>query len=232
MVTKSERLEIRVGGDILKQVDEWRGNQPDKPSRSEAARRLMISGLQPLRAGKIKLTDGETLITALLCDMHRARTDPSRAELDPLFIERAISDGHHWAIEFKYQGLFPRRSDNPKEVSEVFDFLDMWSFIEEAHETLPQSAKDRIEAEARYFGDCRFPGFDGNNEGHYLSIARFLTGPLERYERFEKRNLNSHAPTVEAYRRMYRLFEPMRATLIPPRKLNTAQIIQLLQAAE
>ena len=157
---------------------------------------------------------------------------PKRAELDAEVIERAISEGHHWAIEFRYQGLFPRRSDSPREVSEVIDFLDMWSFIEEAHEAMPESAKKRIEDEAHPFSHCRFIGFDGNKEGHHLSIARFLTGPLERFERFKGRTLNSHMPTVDAYRRMYRLFEQMRVNLLPPNKLGITQIPQLLLAAE
>lgn len=43
--TKTERFELRLSSDLLARVDEWRRNQPDLPSRSEAFRRLVEAGL-------------------------------------------------------------------------------------------------------------------------------------------------------------------------------------------
>ena len=41
----SERFEMRVPSDWLAKVDEWRRQQDDLPSRAEAIRRLVESGL-------------------------------------------------------------------------------------------------------------------------------------------------------------------------------------------
>jgi hypothetical protein len=65
------------------------------------------------------------------------------------------------------------------------------------------SAKKLIETEV---GPCakdpKFFGFDGNNEGEYMSIASFLVEKLRRFESFKGRSFNSHVPVVERYRRM------------------------------
>lgn len=45
MVVKSERFELRLNADVLDQVDRWRSQQGDVPSRSEAVRRLLDKGL-------------------------------------------------------------------------------------------------------------------------------------------------------------------------------------------
>jgi len=40
----------------------------------------------------------------------------------------------------------------------------------------------RIRIEAELFGEhVVFTGFDGNNEGEYMSIARFLINELDRF---------------------------------------------------
>lgn len=41
MVTKTERIELRVSGEFLEKVDEWRRRQPDIPSRGSAVRQLV-----------------------------------------------------------------------------------------------------------------------------------------------------------------------------------------------
>lgn len=45
MIAKSERFELRLDPDTLERIDEWRGAQPDVPSRSAAMRRLVEAGL-------------------------------------------------------------------------------------------------------------------------------------------------------------------------------------------
>ena len=41
----TERLQMRVPPDFLRRVDNWRRQQPDIPSRSEAIRRLVTEAL-------------------------------------------------------------------------------------------------------------------------------------------------------------------------------------------
>lgn len=50
---KTERFELRLTSDLLARVDEWRRNQPDLPTRSEAFRRLVEAGLGSKTTGKL-----------------------------------------------------------------------------------------------------------------------------------------------------------------------------------
>ena len=42
---KDRSFQMRVTDDWLKQIDEWRRDQPDLPGRAEAVRRLIAIGL-------------------------------------------------------------------------------------------------------------------------------------------------------------------------------------------
>ena len=77
----------------------------------------------------------------------------------------------------------------------------------------------------------KFQGFDGNYETEHMGVARFLINDMNRFERFKKRELNSHVPSVQRYGRMFRVFEPIRATLIGT-KLAVSQLIVILKAQE
>lgn len=126
--------------------------------------------------------------------------------------------------------MFHDHADDPRDVRFVVDVLDMWSFFEEGHQALSAKDKARVEKEADPFGkQVRFAGFDGNGESTLLGIARFLTDKMDRFTRFKGRDLNSHAPTVATYRRMLRIFAPMRASLAG-RKINADEIIAILKA--
>jgi hypothetical protein len=54
MATKTERLELRVDGEFLAKVDEWRRNQPDLPPRAAAIRRLVERALESDQAEQKK----------------------------------------------------------------------------------------------------------------------------------------------------------------------------------
>lgn len=42
---KTERLEMRVSKEFLRDIDKWRAKQPDKPARAEAIRQLCYLAL-------------------------------------------------------------------------------------------------------------------------------------------------------------------------------------------
>lgn len=71
---------------------------------------------------------------------------------------------------------------------------------------------------------------DGNNENEYLNVSRFLIEHLDRFSDFKGRDLNSHMPSIDAYRRMYTVFEPIRGPL-GSGNLAADQIIEILKAA-
>lgn len=106
----------------------------------------------------------------------------------------------------------------------------MWNFIESGYGKLSKKDKERVETEAEPFGkSITFRGFDGNNESEHMGIARFLIDDLERFSTLKGRDLNSHMPSTETYRRMLGVFEPMRRNLMGG-ELSASQIIDVLKA--
>jgi uncharacterized protein YfbU (UPF0304 family) len=126
--------------------------------------------------------------------------------------------------------IFDSSEPAPPEVNEVVNFLDMWSFIEEAYGALGPAEKADLEHKAAPFGESpRFTGFDGNNECEYMGIAGFLIRQLDRFVEFKDRDLNSHLPSVAGYRRMYETFEPIRRTLFD-RRMSVDELAKVLNA--
>ena len=217
---------MRIDEEMFARVDEWRSAQDDLPTRAEAMRRLIELGLARASRDSVKLSDGEKMIAVMLRDIYK-QLKLTNGEIDPDFISDVIFGGHDWALKWEMQGLFHDHHDDPRALRLVVDVLDMWSFIEEAYEKLPKKDRGRIEKEAGTH--VRFVGFDGNNEGEHMSIARFLVEKMERFSRFKGRDLNAHMRTLEAYRRMVSAFEPIRRTLVG-HGLSASQVISILQA--
>ena len=177
----------------------------------------------------MKLTNPEKLILVMLSDIHEKLG--IKNSVDTKLLTSAIYSNNTWALSWELQGIVGDSPDpTPPEVSEVVDILDMWSFIEEAYATFNASEKTKIEAEADPFGKhVQFSGFDGNNETEHMSIALFLVEDMGRFSRFKGRDLNSHHPSIEIYRRMFAVFEPIRKTLVG-HGLTAGQVIELLNA--
>lgn len=229
MQAKTERFEMRLEPGALDRVDAWRSQQPDLPSRAEAMRRLMESGLGASERQPLWFSDGEKLIMLMLSDVYKHLD--IKGAIDPGLIEVALHGGHYWGLRWKYTGIFHDHEDNESTVSEVCDVLDMWWFLERSHEKLSKKEKDRVEKEAAPLGkDVTFRGFDGNYEGEHLGIAHFLIRTLGRFSDFQGRDLNSHMPSIDGYRRMLTLFGPMRSSLGGGNVLGPDRIIELLNA--
>ena len=225
----TERFEMRLGQTVLEELDQWRVRQDDLPSRSEAVRRLVEAGLgESGEKRNLKLGDGEKLILIMLCQLFKQLK--LKSEIDPAFVEEVIRGGHYWAFDWEYPGIFHGHEDARAVVSEVVNILDMWSFLERGFGELSKKDKDRIAAEAEPFGKhVVFAGFDGNNEGEHMSIARFLINELDRFSEFKGRDLNAHMHTLDAHRRMLSVFGPIRSNLTG-RDLNATEIIEILKA--
>ncbi len=222
----TERFEMRLDQETLQSVDAWRSRQEDLPSRAEAIRRLIDIALVPPKGRDTKITDGEKLILSLLGDVHKHLK--VKSDLEPDFIMETIYGGHYWGLSWKYSGIFHDHVDNRRNVSEVVNVLEMWSFIEQGYAKLSPKDKARVEKEAEPFGkNPKFRGFDGNNESEHMGIARFMIDKLDRFSIFEGRDLNSHMPSLGTYRRMLGVFEPMRSTMMG-RELGAGEIISIL----
>jgi uncharacterized protein YfbU (UPF0304 family) len=231
--TMTERFEMRLSASVLQDVDNWRAKQVDLPSRAEAIRRLIEAGLIAT-SGKseesVSLSDGDKLILLTLRDLFKELKLKSGGEMDLDFIAEAIFGGHSWGLKWEYSGIFHGHEDAKAVVSEVVDVLDMWRFMESGHERLSKKDNARVVAEAQPFGkDVKFLGFDGNDESEYLGVARFMIEKLGRFTCFKDRDLNAHMPTLDIYRRMLAVFEPIRSTLVG-KELNADQLISILKS--
>ena len=219
------QFEIPLDPRTLEQVDAWRADQPGQPSQSEAVRRLVEAGLAATGKDEVRFSDGEKLIMMMLRDLYKDLN--VTGDIDSEFIAEALWGGHYWGLKWQLPGLLHNHADKLRVVYEVLEILEMWYFIESGYATLSEADKTRVEQE---FGkNVRFRGFDGNNESEQLGIANFLVNRMERFHIFKGRDFNSHIRSVETYRRMLSVFEPMRKNL-GPSDLPAGQIINLLNA--
>ena len=196
MPPKTERFEVRFELSMLERIDNWASRQPDRPTRSDALRRLVKRGLET------KIDNGDRLVIMMLRDIQKA-LKLKHTEIDPDFVAEAIWGGHYWALDWQYPGLFHEHFDRREAVHEVVNTLDMWSLIENSYENFSADDKKRVEARVGTSGrNPRFPGFDGNYETEYMSIAQFLVEKMDRFQSFKGRDFNSHHPEVDHSRRM------------------------------
>jgi len=71
--------------------------------------------------------------------------------------------------------------------------------------------------------------FDGNNEAEHFGIAKFLIHDMEdRFEHFNKHELNSHYPVIDRYRRMLAAYNAIRERQQEYSPLTAGQIIDVL----
>jgi len=225
---KNERFEMRLDATMIDRIDQWSIENGDI-SRAEAARKLILHGLDRTIRHGVNFTDGEKMIVAMLADLDKPK---DRREIDPSEIMKAIQGGHYWALKWDLPGLYHDHVDDPGALSLVLDTLDMWSFIEEAVETFSPNQLKQIEDEVGLTeSSLLFPGFDGNHEGTHLRIAGQLVKNMDRFPRFKGRRLNTHCPMIETYARMNRLFQPIRTRLgdRKPIRLSFDEVVSLLQ---
>ena len=158
------------------------------------------------------LSDGEKLIIALLCDIHKGLKLKGDVDVD--------------AIRSTILGV--PAADCAREVDAI---LEMWSSIERGYKHLSAVEKEQVEAEAGPLGrGVRFSGFDDDAETSYRDAARSLIEEAGRFDRFQGRNLSAHMPCLDGYRRMLVLFAPMRTDNAAQARLNVRQIIDLANA--
>jgi len=155
----------------------------------------------------MKMSQEQKLLALLLCDIHKSLgiKDGLNADL----ISGAISGGHDWALDWELEEQsIPSETISDCIASFVTSVLDMFSALEDSFERLSTEEKTRLSDETRPSCDnVSFRGFDGNYEGKYRSVCRFLIKKMNRFSEFEERaSLNSHRPTVDSYQRMLDVF--------------------------
>ncbi len=176
----------------------------------------------------MNLSEGERLILVMLCDIYKAldlkgAVDPDA--LKPLILS-AGSNGAAHAVN----GALGNHHSRTAVATEVSEILDMWSAIERGYKHLSVEERRMVEAEAGPLGrGVRFSGFDVKSEIEHRGAAHHLIEVTGLFERFQGRNLDAHMPALAGYRRMLRLYAPMRSGS-GNRRLDVRQIIALANA--
>ena len=175
----------------------------------------------------MNLSEGEKLILAMLCDVHKALNVKGTVDLE---VVHTLINGQSKELALSSLLDTGAANGNADPTHEVSDILGMWSAIERGYKHLSLEEKEQVESEAGPLGrGVRFSGFDDGAESKHRDIAHTLIEESGRFDRFQGRNLSACMPTLDGYRRMLRLFGssgPVSADA----KLNVRQIIALANA--
>jgi uncharacterized protein YfbU (UPF0304 family) len=172
------------------------------------------------------LTDGEKLILLMLSEIHQKLG--ITGGIDSEFVKDAIYYDKLWSLSWQMSGIPFQQTETPAVVKDTVDILEMWDTIEWTFENLSDTDKEKVRS-AYGDRDVKFLGFDGNNEDHY-GTATFLVDKMGRFQRFKGRDLNSHMPSIDIYKRMYRVYQPIRSSVVPGVGLSANSVINILAA--
>lgn len=160
----------------------------------------------------MNLTNPEKLILTMLCDLLDHTQAPT--EIDTKLIRESIVSNNTWSLTWELPGIV---GDNPEptppEVNEVVDILEIYSLMQIAYDQLDPVDQERIKEEVQLHTETiQFPGFDGNNEGRQMSIARHLIEEMNRFTEFGGKYLNSHSRMLPKYRQMLPVAKEIQRT--------------------
>jgi len=176
----------------------------------------------------MQLSEGERLILVMLCDIHKALK--VQGVIDPDALTASVLNGDGGGLGAAVGGIAGLCTSAESVAGEVDEILAMWAAIERAYKRLTVDEKREVEARAGPLGrGVRFSGFDAESENRHREAAQTLIGQAEKFERFQGRNLDAHMPCLAGYRRMLRVYVPMRGPGADPR-LGVDQIIVLANA--
>lgn len=150
------------------------------------------------------ITDSEKLILLMLSDLHEV------AGLDKVntkFLRSAISTNNTWAINWEMPDLGMDLSDTPVEAIDIVNYMHMWGVIEDAWHSIPESRKESMIEKIQLGKFLKFPGFHSHQEEKYYRIAKLFVDDMGRFERYKGRDLNSHVPMLEQYKKMYSIYD-------------------------
>ena len=159
------------------------------------------------------LTDGEMLILLMLCDIYISAG--IKGEIDPIFIKKALLDGHLWSLRWKYPSIIGgNRAEDPSVVLEAFSILVMWSDMHRAYARLAKDEQERVMLEAKDTDDkFAFAGFGVDNEKEHLSVAIFMVEQLGLFSELKNSDMYSELGRLDGYRLMLAIYSPISKDL-------------------
>ncbi|HLX83776.1 MAG TPA: YfbU family protein [Terriglobales bacterium] len=177
----------------------------------------------------MQLSQGEKLILLMLCEIQEHLK--VKGDTDTELVKDAIISGNLWGLEWGLPGVFHGSETPDNIVSETVKILAMWQRLEQSFNGLSPQDKGWLASNSALGSDVRFHGFDGNDqtEVQYISAGRFLVERLKRFDEFKERDFNAHMPTLDAYRRMLAVFDPILHRVLN-KDFSAAQIAKVLDA--
>lgn len=146
-------------------------------------------------------TNADKLQLLMLCDIYKELD--IQGGFNPDIISTAISTGNLWAIDAEYSMVIGE--EIPKEVRDnVVAALNCYRYISASIAKLPAADKDELVTEFKlniHDKHVQFPGYDGNSEGEYSSVARMF-GVLGKFSEQIEIDKNSHEENRDAYSEM------------------------------
>lgn len=180
----------------------------------------------------MKLSDGEKLILLMLADISR-KVGAGR-EVDPDFVSHTLFYDQTWGFNWKFTGIPFEKGEDPPEVTETVDILDMFDLTISQFERLPAGEQEEVKKELGYAagGLEQFPGFDANNDAHY-GVAQYLVEHLDRFKGLKGATNNSHSQSsLPRYRAMLQTYLPLRPKLgLGAEKFTAEDIISIFKLA-
>jgi uncharacterized protein len=176
----------------------------------------------------MKLTDGERLIIAMLCDIYKSGN--VKGDIDPEFVASSILGRNEWGLKWKYPNLFLGDDDAPAVVRETCDILEMYAVLTPSFEALSEADQARLcKTVAPFEAYVRYQGFDHDSDPHAW-IVRYLVEKLGRYAEVANPELNSASfATLAHYRTMLSRFQQIDVSTLPRHQLSPGQMIGILK---
>ena len=177
----------------------------------------------------MKLSNGERLIIAMLCDLYRSGN--VKGEINSEFVASSILGRHEWGLKWKYPNLFEGDDEAPAVVRETCDILEMYQVLTPSFEALSELDQARLRKAVTPFDDyVRYRGFDHDHDPHAW-IVKYLVEQLGRYTEVANPGLNSASfATLAHYRTMLSRFEQIDVAALPHHQLSPGQMIGILKA--
>lgn len=144
-----------------------------------------------------------------------------------VFLWEAPFPGKPWGIPGPSRTLREAEDGGSPLSRDVAGFFEMWARIEEGFAALDASDQ-RAFREDKDLLPPVFQGFDGQCEGEYQRMARFMIEELGRFKGFAGRDLESYRPMVGRYRRLLEAFRPIWSRIEGRRPLTANELRAVL----
>jgi len=229
MPPKSERIELRLDEGFLSRIDDWRNSQTIQVSRSEAIRLLADAGLQTKDTTRVKFSNGEKFITALLAEWIQSHYQDQKHSQNPII--SSVVNGNYWALEEKFKGIFDHTYCEPEVAFEAKQLLKMCKIIETNISNLREEECNSLKYKFLNGSEYVFVGFSLQQEEMYKNAVQQILLTSYEFEDFKRRSLN-HSPSgrLETYRRMQRALNALRDNLSFSTNLSFSDLELILDA--